>query len=499
MLKRGLLVGLDDESTSEAVRVSIVSNPAVRYPEAASGDSAASAGFLNGDGSDIDEMVGGALRLAGSAGQSGRPLLDEWITPGQHVFVLPNLVMHRRIDRGETIPRFLAKCTNGSVVKSLLAHAVEATGDSRLVTVGSAPLQACDYAAVARDAGFTDSPSEDITAPPAGIQPMDLRSVATVWSKYGALLESDSRVVPTVEVDLGSRSFLDELYLRKTSVDFRVGDYAPGVTLSFHSKGKHIYTIHRDVLESDVIISVPKLKTHEKVGITCALKGTIGTVTRKECLAHYRHDNRHGRGDEHPLGNPLRSLASEISDRSYAAPQTRLGNATRIVGKSAFRLARIGQHGIMGGAWAGNDTAWRMALDVARILKFARPDGSIADTPQRSHLVLVDGIVAGEGEGPLRPSPVLAGTVIFSDDAVAADVICAQLMGYEPDRIPLLSHAMNPSMDLPLRSWTSCSVKWDEKTFPDVSAIPSALARPFRPPKGWIGAIERSAEAAHNG
>ena len=104
-----------------------------------------------------------------------------------------------------------------------------------------------------------------------------------------------------------------------------------------------------------------------------------------------------------------------------------------------------------------------------------------------------------QGERALEsPDYHLKATFHF-DDAVAADVICAQLMGYEPDRIPLLSHAMNPSMDLPLRSWTSCSVKWDEKTFPDVSAIPSALARPFRPPKGWIGAIERSAEAAHNG
>ncbi len=479
-------------------RVSVVSNPAVRYPEAAIGDSAASADFVNGDGSVVNDMIERVLRLAGAGGESGRPLLGEWINPGKRVFVLPNLVMNRRMDRGESMPRFLAKCTNGSIVKPLLAHAVEAAGDSRLVTVGSAPLQGCDYAAAAREAGFTDGPSDDLTAA-AGIQPKDLRSVATVWSKYGALLERDSRDVPTVEVDLGSLSFLNELYQGEASVDFRVGDYAPGETLSFHSKGRHIYTIHRDVLESDVIISVPKLKTHEKVGITCALKGTIGTVTRKECLAHYRHDSRHGHGDEHPLGNPLRSLASEISDRSYAAPQTWLGNATRIAGKSAFRLARMGQHGIMGGAWAGNDTAWRMTLDVARILRFARPDGSIASTPQRAHLVLVDGIIAGEGDGPLRPSPVFAGTVLFSDDPVAADVACAQLMGYEPDRIPLLSHAMNSSMDLPLRSWTSCSVRWDEQTFPDVGTIPSVLGRPFRPPKGWIGAIERSAAAADHG
>ena len=52
------------------------------------------------------------------------------------------------------MPRFLAKCTNGSIAESLLAHAVEAAGDSSLVGLGSAPLQSCDFAAAARDAGF---------------------------------------------------------------------------------------------------------------------------------------------------------------------------------------------------------------------------------------------------------------------------------------------------------------------------------------------------------
>jgi uncharacterized protein (DUF362 family) len=328
---------------------------------------------------------------------------------------------------------------------------------------------------------------------------MDLRGIVTVWSKYGSLLERHSKEVPTVEVDMGAMSYLDELYSRKGSVDFRVGDYAPDETMSFHSEGRHVYAIHRDVLESDVIVSVPKLKTHEKVGITCALKGTIGTVTRKECLAHYRHDSERGHGDELPQGNPLRSLASEISDRSYAAPDTRLGNAMRVVGKGTFRLARLGHKGIMGGGWSGNDTAWRMALDVARILRFARPDGTIASSPQRSHLVLVDGIVGGEGEGPLSPSPVPAGVVVFSDDPVAADITCARLMGYEPDRIPLLMHAMNPSVPLPLRGWDTCVVQWDEDRFSGLDSIPSVMGRPFRPPKGWVGSIERSEEMTKHG
>ena len=118
-------MGLDGESTSGVARVSVVSNPAARYPETANGDSAASDGLLKGDGAELGDMVAEALRLAGSAGEPGRPLLREWVAPGERVFVLPNLVLHRRVERGETVARFLAKCTNGSIVRPLLEHAVD--------------------------------------------------------------------------------------------------------------------------------------------------------------------------------------------------------------------------------------------------------------------------------------------------------------------------------------------------------------------------------------
>lgn len=472
----------------DVAQVSVVVDPAVRYP---------GAGAAADTGSGVAGMVDEVLRQA--TGGAGGPLLRTWVPEGARVFVLPNLVLHRRTDRGEPLSRFLAKCTNGSVVAPLVAHAVEAAGESRLVSVGSAPLQSCDYGRAAREAGFTGDQPDGSDEGFAPLEPMDLRSVATVWSKFGALLDREERDVPTVRVDLGPRSLLDELYQGADRVDFRVGDYDPDVTRSFHAPGRHVYTIHRDVLDSDVLISMPKLKTHEKVGITCALKGTIGTVTHKECLAHYRHAGPGGPGDELPHGNPLRSLAAEIADRSYAAPQNAVGNVTRVIGKSAFRLARMGHHGIMGGAWSGNDTAWRMALDVARILRFARPDGSIAPQPQRSHLVLVDGIVAGEGEGPLSPSPVPAGTLVFSDDPVAADLACARLMGYEPEHLALLTHALDPSMDLPLRTWSTSRVRWGEHAVPAVEALPSVLGRPFRPPKGWLGAIERSTQGVGHG
>ncbi len=57
------------------------------------------------------------------------------------------------------------------------------------------------------------------------------------------------------------------------------------------------------------------------------------------------------------------------------------------------------------------------------------------------HLVIADGIVAMEGDGPLLGSPRKLNRVVISDDPVAADATCARLMGFEPSRISYLKTA----------------------------------------------------------
>src|SRR6185503_6369088 len=45
--------------------------------------------------------------------------------------------------------------------------------------------------------------------------------------------------------------------------------------------GPHEYRISRSPLEADVFISIPKLKTHKKCGITVNLKGLVGINANK--------------------------------------------------------------------------------------------------------------------------------------------------------------------------------------------------------------------------
>ena len=57
------------------------------------------------------------------------------------------------------------------------------------------------------------------------------------------------------------------------------------------------------------------------------------------------------------------------------------------------------------------------------------------------HFVIADGIVAMEGNGPLHGRSTPLNTVVLADDAVAADFICARLMGLNPMAVPHLREA----------------------------------------------------------
>jgi len=52
------------------------------------------------------------------------------------------------------------------------------------------------------------------------------------------------------------------------------------------------------------------------------------------------------------------------------------------------------------------------------------------------HFVIADGIVAMEGNGPLAGTSRALGKIVLSDDPVAADAMCARLMGFSPYMIP---------------------------------------------------------------
>jgi hypothetical protein len=143
----------------------------------------------------------------------------------------------------------------------------------------------------------------------------------------------------------------------------------------------------------------------------------------------------------------------------------------------------------MGGAWHGNDTCWRMALDVARLVHHADSKGMLHHEVQRRHLSLIDGIVGGEGDGPLAPQPVESGVLLFSDDVALGDRVACRLMGFAPDLVPLVAHAFR-KLTYPVTTAPAelTSVLYNGALRSE-SALAPVLSRPFRPASGWRGHV----------
>lgn len=213
----------------------------------------------------------------------------------------------------------------------------------------------------------------------------------------------------------------------------------------------------------------------------------VGTVGHKDSLPHHRYGSPAVGGDEYPAdGNTtLAGLASRLHERvQRTTPDTPLGSALRAAYKVFRRLIRRWTP-VVEGAWHGNDTTWRMGVDVARAAVYADAAGTLHESPQRTHLVLTDGIIGGEGEGPYHSSAIHGGILTLSDDLSAADHVNALLMGYNPERIPMVRESARldryPLLTHDLHNATAV-VNGRSASMAELARMPVTR---FEPHEGW--------------
>jgi hypothetical protein len=119
-----------------------------------------------------------------------------------------------------------------------------------------------------------------------------------------------------------------------------------------------------------------------------------------------------------------------------------------------FAGKMAGGDGIGGASWSGNDTVWRMTLDLNHLLYFS-PDSS------KRIISIMDGIIAGEGDGPVAPSPKPLGVLLAGENPAYVDAVMTRLMGYSVARVPTVYHALSNRRSRfagpELRDW---SVTW---------------------------------------
>jgi uncharacterized protein (DUF362 family) len=432
-----------------------------------------------------DLLLGAGLDAARIGTASWNPLAD-LIAPGSTVLLKPNWVFHAN-GSGLGLDCLI---THSAVIEAVLLYVLRALPGR--VVLADAPVQGCDWSALVDAAGISKVVERQGGVAERQGTCFSLADLRLVKRAAGGRIDCESGAVRAedyVLFDLAQRSALEPVTGPGTR--FRVTMYDPAALERTHAPGRHQYLIAREALDADVVINLPKLKTHKKSGVTGALKNIVGINGHKAYLPHHRKGGSGQGGDCYEGRSALKGMAEEVLDVANRTASPRLRRILPLASYAAVRVARsLGQDTNLEGSWHGNDTVWRMCLDLQRALRFGRPDGTLAGVPQRAVLSITDAIVAGEGEGPLSPTPVPLRRLTMGMSTAAVDWVNALLMGFDPARIPLIRHAFDADA-LPLVEFAP----WDVEVRVGAEmlaqeALPAEHPRAFCPPMGWAGMCE---------
>lgn len=220
------------------------------------------------------------------------------VNPGDTVLVKPNMVLHIHKRLGAEGLHSLV--THSSITRAVLDYVVVALKGKGRIILGDAPIQYCEFDTVTHELGYDDILSFyhqrgiDISLVDFRLYKSSLnkKALVSVQTNTDGCLDNQC-----VAVDVGRLSRLDGIAAKYKQ--FRVTNYDPATMLHHHTLVRHQYLIHKSVLEADVVINLPTLKTHRKVGLTCALKNMVGINGIKDCLPHHRRGSTFEGGDEY--------------------------------------------------------------------------------------------------------------------------------------------------------------------------------------------------------
>ena len=415
--------------------------------------------------------------------------LGELIKPGDHVFLKPNLIRESHaVNRHE----WEQVITHPSIIRAVLDFVYIALKSQGKVTIADGPQTDSDFDEIKKRTHL-DEIVTFFKGKGMDVCLLDLRRDR--WLQKDGVtykrvpLPGDSAGYATIHLD-GHSEFINY----PLSGKFYGADYDMAETAKYHHDGKHAYVLCRTPMDADVLINIPKMKTHKKTGVTLSLKNMVGINGYRNCLPHYSIGTPDEGGDAFPIG----SVKNRLQGKGIAAFKKILvvlggtcGGGARLGFRIGRKLFGDTKKIVRSGNWHGNETAWRMVLDLNKAFFYFDGSRQLRKKPFR-YMTIIDGIVAGEGDGPSEVDVKPCGVVIAGFNPVAVDTVCATIMGFDYHKIPMLAHAWKVK-NYPLVDFGTESVK----CFSNISEwngslekLRKALHLGFKPSLGWKGHIE---------
>ena len=409
------------------------------------------------------------LNLLAGLGLSRENTFSTYIKSGQTALIKPNWVR----DRNPLGYNTDSLITHSSLIKyliDLLALAMERKGK---IIIADAPLQNCNFESLKKQTKIEEVvlnaqkeyPGIEIRIEDWRITTMGNSDASSQKIQNFKFSEDEAKQEGYELVNLGKTSFLEEI--SEYSNRFRVTKYKSSLMRRHHTPGKHEYLVTKRIFEADFFINLPKMKTHIKAGLTGAMKNLVGINGHKEFLPHHIKGSAKEGGDNYRDPSWFKRRYEDLYDYVWENVNNIYSTNRKALMKILQILLKLsdlfGGDGITAGSWKGNNTIWRTTLDLNTIAYFNH------EKPLKI-LNIVDGIIAGESEGPLEPTPRPTGILIAGENPALVDATIAQLMGYQISEIPTVHNALNN----PLSKFSS--------HFSPNSSLPNLN---FQKPKFW--------------
>jgi uncharacterized protein (DUF362 family) len=371
--------------------------------------------------------------------------LGVYVKPGARILLKPNWV-----NNVNSVGGLDCTVTHPSIIRCLIDYCVIA--GAKTIEIGDAPIQDCDLDDLLEKHhynyvfNFFSVRGIDILV--TDFRHTVSKSVFKMTDKIFLQKRNRGHNLNAVEFDLKDFSNFRAIRVENK---YACINYTDTKVNKLHENGKHKYLICNSIFLADLIINLPKPKTHRFAGITGAQKNFIGICSDKEYLPHFRHGIPGNGGDESDFTTILGKLYSAIDQQRCNFIETQnifMQFVFCVLQYIVLLLKRIfSKKEFVNGLWYGNDTIWRTILDINLILLYGNSNGGINfEAPARKIINIGDLIIAGEKSGPLKPSPKKLGIILTSTNCALFDYIFCKITGFPCDLIPTAKNSISDKL-----------------------------------------------------